>query len=356
MTRLQRASIPKLKFWGDGKPRTFTQLAARYMRKYARRTKRTAPEDLRMLQKYVKPSLGSRPLAQIEKKDVLLVVEAVAETGALAQADAVLTLLRTLFRWAVAEDLTQRDPTLGVRKRRKPKVRDRALSRAELAAVWRGLPELQFSEGVRDVLKLIILTGQRASEVIEMERCELDLEATEQDDAGRDQPCPVWIIPASRTKNKREHKLPISTAAAAILRSAMDRSRSNRFVFAGQDDSPLTKGVARRALHRAIAAKAFNYQAREGARVTTRQVTKFSPPHDLRRTMATCMDEDLEIDEAVISRLLNHTRSGVTAKHYNHAKKLRQMRRATERWGAFVTALESPSTVVVPLAAVNRGA
>jgi len=56
--------------------------------------------------------------------------------GAAVQAGKMLTRLRTLFGWTVANDLTMTDPTAGVRRPAKEASRDRVLSDGEIVAFW----------------------------------------------------------------------------------------------------------------------------------------------------------------------------------------------------------------------------
>jgi integrase len=313
----------------DGRPKTFTALAAAYMWKHARPNKRTAAADLRMLQIYLKPALGKKPVGQVTKGDILIVVQGIKDRGAVAQADAVLTLTKSLFNWAIAEDkFDGPNPATTIKRRGKPKVRTRFLSIDELRCFWLAIPSLAVDPAVADVLRILVLTGQRASEVIEAPRSELKLDGTE----------PTWTISAERTKNSIEHRLPLSAEAVAVFRRALERSNGHPFVFPGLDGKPLTDGVARRAIHRALQDGLLTYSALDNGLQVEKAVATFGP-HDLRRTFATLLDEELQVREAVISMLLNHSKQGVTGKHYNHSTKLIPMRDAISRWGVFVSEL-----------------
>jgi integrase len=69
-------------------------------------------------------------------------------------------------------------------------------------------------------LRFTILTATRTSEAIGAKWSEIDLKAA------------TWTIPASRIKAGREHRVPLSPAALAILK-AQAKIRENDFVFAG---------------------------------------------------------------------------------------------------------------------------
>ena len=58
--------------------------------------------------------------------------------------------------------------------------------------------------------------------------------------------------------------------------------------------------------------------------------------HDMRRLVATTLADQFDVSDRVIERILNHTDSTVTARHYNHAKLLKQVRGALELWSDWV--------------------
>ena len=70
-------------------------------------------------------------------------------------------------------------------------------------------------------LEFLILTAARTGEVIGAKFDELDLENA------------VWAIPAERMKSGKEHRVPLSKRAVAILQEMTER-RQSHFVFPGQ--------------------------------------------------------------------------------------------------------------------------
>ena len=94
---------------------------------------------------------------------------------------------KTFFNWCIRNDLIDRNPLVGERVTI-PKARTRVLTPKEIKMVWH-YNDPPFS----DILKLLILTGQRRGEITAIQ--------------------PEWItdvltIPASVTKNKHEHIIP----------------------------------------------------------------------------------------------------------------------------------------------------
>jgi integrase len=70
-------------------------------------------------------------------------------------------------------------------------------------------------------LELCILTAARSGEILGMRWPEIDLEKK------------IWTVPAARMKAGREHRVPLSLRAVAVLRK-LEKVRTGEFVFPGQ--------------------------------------------------------------------------------------------------------------------------
>src|SRR5262249_9760312 len=111
--------------------------------------------------------------------------------------------LSSMFAWAMGQGLVESNPVVGTNKLKSPPSRTRVLDDAELAAVYRAAGDDDFGR----IVKLLILSAQRRSEVGAM--CEPELDATHR----------TWTIPAQRAKNNREHILPLPALAWGIIES-----------------------------------------------------------------------------------------------------------------------------------------
>jgi integrase len=316
---------------------TFAMLAERYMREHEKRNARSGmksastKEAQRHLDRNILPKIGQMRFEAVTKLHVMQIVEAVADRGSYVAADQTLALVRAIFNWACGTGRTDRNPTIGLKKRNAAKPRNRVFSTTELCVFWAATDRIQaISPSLRDAMRLQLLTATRISEVLGAARDELDL------DGG------VWTIPAHRTKGEREHKLALSPLAGSIFRTAIERAddegrrRANRlgkrfepsrWVF----PSPHTDGPFRgKAATRAIV------RAREELREAGIKVA-FNT-HDLRRTVATQLGE-MGIADEIIERILNHAPRTVAGKHYNHARYLMPMRQALEAWADKLSAI-----------------
>src|SRR5262249_53752700 len=81
--------------------------------------------------------------------------------------------LSAFFNWAVREGLLDGNPVTGTARADERGSRDRVLTQAELAELWAALPQGDFGE----ILRLLILTGQRREEIGGLRWSEVDLDA-----------------------------------------------------------------------------------------------------------------------------------------------------------------------------------
>ena len=116
-----------------------------------------------------------------------------------------------MLNWAIGEGVAETNPVTGT-NRASPVSRDRVLTDDELRAVWSACRDDDYGR----IVRLLLLTGQRRDEVGGMRWAELDF------DRG------LWIIPGPRTKNSREHIVPLS---APMLSLIPDRDPARQAVF-----------------------------------------------------------------------------------------------------------------------------
>jgi len=290
---------------------TFEQLAETWVARHGRPNKgaRSLYDDQLMLTREIYPAIGGMKADEVVKRDVIGILELVAGRGARYRSNRVFALLRSIYRWGIAEDLIQLDPTQGIRPRTVERPRERVLSDEEVRILWHALDDAPMSKAVATILRLALVTGQRIGEVAGMTKADIDLSRTE----------PMWTQQGSRRKNKELTRVPLSPLAAALIRDAIANSGNSPYVF----PSPTGTGaVTAHAATRAIS------RARPGLGIDHFRV------HDLRRTAATGMAA-LGINPHTISHVLDHTsvtKGTVTGAVYVKYSFDREKRDALERW------------------------
>jgi integrase len=219
-------------------------------------------------------------------------------------ANRVHSIVHTLFKWAVENDIIAASPATNIKKPSQETPRDRVLTDDELKAVWHAAASAGYPFG--SVLQLLILTGQRRTEVSDMERAEIN-------DG-------LWTLPRERVKNDRRHEVPLSRQAEAIIKASPHIS--DRYVFSLNGTSPFggfSKAKAR--LDRAVGIADWTI-------------------HDLRRTAASGLAR-LGTDLAVIEKVLNHTSgtfAGIVGVYQRH-EFAEEKRAALQQWADHVERL-----------------
>lgn len=290
---------------------TFNSIAGHYLAQYA--AKRLKPGTLKDVDRYLRRHFASfslRPVRGITRADVAArLTHITVEHGEFA-ANRARSALSSLYAWAIAEGLVDSNPVLGTRKPIDEKARDRILTDDELRLIWVHAGDGDFSE----IVRLLILTGQRREEVAAMTWDELDFADL------------TWRIPGDRTKNARAHEVPLSPSAVNILGSR--RRNSQRALVFGSRGPFSGWSKAKLALDARISS------ARGGHPLPPWRV------HDIRRTAATAL-ADAGVLPHVVEAILNHvsgSKAGV-AGIYNRSSYSTEKRAALSLWSNRVMTL-----------------
>jgi integrase len=263
-------------------------------------------------------SLHGLPITKIDQRTIAAQLTRISAHGSPIQANRTRASLSKFFSWACGEGLAENNPA-ALCNRNPEQSRDRVLSRAEIKKLWAALPDNDYGA----IVKLLVLTGQRAAEISDLKWSEIDFEHN------------LISLPASRTKNKRPHRIPMSATARAILEA---RPRNGReFVF----------GIGQK--------RGFTGWSR--AKTNLDEVVKIPSwrIHDCRRSTATHMNE-IGIPPWIVEAVLNHVsghKSGI-AGVYNRATHEAEKANALNRWDAALAAIvEGRDSNVTPLRGVS---
>jgi integrase len=266
---------------------TFAPLVERFLEQYRVRP-RTKIEATRHLQRYAAP-LHSAPVDSITLRDIADVLNQIDKTSGAATANRVRTTLSSCFSWAMREGLAPSNPVAYTNKRQEG-ARERVLSEDEVRCIWNATSDNAYGT----IVRLLILTGQRRSEIGEMRWSEVALDRCSLNLSGE------------RTKNKRSHVVPLAPTALALL-DRWPRSGEMVFKFA-----------------------AWGYSK---ALLDERSGVRGWVLHDIRRTVATGM-ADIGIQPHIIEAVLNHVsgHKGGIAGIYNRAQYASEKAQALARW------------------------
>lgn len=258
---------------------TFKVLADKFVSTYVRPRLRSASEYERILNKYVLPKWGNKPVSEIRRATVVSLLDDVAETHGDAMADHVLAVVRKAFRWHQARDDAFTSPVVAGMKRRASKARDRVLTDDEIRAIWTATDG---ADPMSRLVRFLLLTAQRRDECAGAQRSEID---------GN-----LWTIAGDRYKSGRANVVPLSRAAMAVLESA---PHDGEYLF-GADGSRSWSNFS---------APKRDLDKRSG--VTGWRL------HDLRRTARTMMVRG-GVRSDIAERVLGHVIPGVAGVYDRH--------------------------------------
>lgn len=276
-----------------------------------RETERTLNRDLE--------AWHDRPITGIGRRDVLDVIDTIADRGAPVQARLTLAFIRRMLNWCCERGILEANPAAGVKPPTRPVSRDRIMSDEELRDVIGQLDAVGQPFGL--VVRLLILTAQRRDEVGGMTQAELDLSAA------------IWTIPRERSKNDKAHAVPLSKAAVAALQAAQIAAGDAGYVFTVDGRRPFN-GFSK-------AKQRLNELVNAARAETGRPAMAPWRLHDLRRTAASGMAR-LGTRSEVIERVLNHAHPGGSqlSSVYQRYEFEPEMRAALEKWGRHVENLK----------------
>jgi integrase len=333
--RAQRASL------------TFSHLVADYLDDQRSAGVKTATEIERALRIDALPALGALQPATITDVQIEAVVDAVADRGSTSMARHLLAYLRGCFNHALRGSPALREKyglrfnpadTVGRGRRGKagkygrPAVDHRHLSDAEITAFWHALQAGKADEQTKIVLKLLLLTGQRPSEVRCARISELSLDGLD----------PQWLMPGNRTKNGDPHCVPLVHATVSLFRRAAELANGSPFAFPSSNtqDGNLGKYTVRQTVERL-----FTHQ---------RLLVEPFSPKDLRSTVKTGMAR-LGIPKEVRDAVQNHKPQGIGDRAYNFHAYAKEERQALAQWTAHVMGLVGGTRALVDLQPPSTG-
>jgi integrase len=250
---------------------------------------------------------GDRKISTIRQPDIIHFLDALVDQGTPVSANRTLSALRKLFNWARGRYGLSANPCDMVEMPGAETARDRVLDDDELGAVWRAADAVNGHFG--SVIKLLILTGQRRSEVAGTDWRELDL------------PTKTWKLPRGRVKNDNGHEVPLSAQALAVI-DDVHRIAGRGLLFTTTGRTPISGFT------------------RVKAEIDALSGVKDWTLHDLRRTAASGMAR-LGVQLPVIEKILNHTSGtfrGVVGIYQRHTY-ADEKRAALDLWGAHVARL-----------------
>ena len=273
------------------------------------RNRKHAQSWIRTLEKHAFPVIGDKPIDSIGVVDVLGVLTpiwaAVPET-----ARRVRQRMRAVFKWAMAHDLIALNPAGEAIDGALPPMR-RIVNGHMLALPYQEVPNAihtirssQAWPATKLAFEFLILTACRSGEVRSAMWSEIDVGAR------------LWTIPAERMKAGKEHRVPLSNTAIALLKEAREFEDSTGLVF----PSPQRKMLSDNALS-----------------LRARKDKLGAVPHGFRSSFRDWAAECTSASHAAMELSLAHTVGSAVEQSYARSDLLEQRRELMEAWGDYVS-------------------
>lgn len=324
----------------DRQGKTMADLCERFEEEHLPKKRPATVRDYKsIMRREILPEMKHLKVAEVTYTEIDDLHRKITRRGAPYVANRTLAVLSKMFGLAQKWRWRPDNPCRGVERNSEEK-RQRYLSPAELGKLTEALANLDDQQGA-NVIRLLLLTGARSGEVKAARWEDLDLETG------------VWTKPGATTKQKTEHRVPLSAPARQLLSELLAKAKADSkakdrqmspFVFPGRSGGH--REEVKRTWHDACVAAGI---------VTTERVTSANGKeklilkpgariHDLRHTYASLL-ASAGLSLPVIGALLGHSQPATTAR-YSHLMD-DPLRQATERVGAIVAPPVEQAEVVL---------
>ena len=301
---------------------TFRAVAEEYLERQARegRAETTLAKN-RYLLELAYPAIGNRPIAEIKAAEIVAILKHLEKRGTLEAAKRVRATIGAVIRYAIATSRAETDPTAALRNAIiAPKVKHRAAI-TDAVAFGGLLIAIESFDGqptTKAALRLLPLVFTRPSELRLAEWKEFDLDNA------------IWIIPANRTKMRREHSVPLSRQALAILRELHALTGKGLLLFPGL--RVVTRPISENTLNAAL--RRLGYSKDE---VTS---------HGFRSTASTLLNESGKFSPDAIERALAHQDPDAVRRAYNRSAYWQERVAMAQWWADHLDTLRKGGHVV----------
>jgi integrase len=277
-----------------------------------------ASDVKRRLESNIFPSLGKRPIDQINALELLDSIRQIEARGSYDLAHRVLQVCGQVFRYGIATGRCTRNLSTDLRGALTPHVKQHqaAVRPEELPDLLRAIAKYDETgdKQTRLALQLLAQTFVRTNELIGAEWDEFDLENA------------LWVIPARRMKMKAEHIVPLARQSLAMLAELKGMSGGSRYVFPGRNrDKPISNNTMF-ALYR------LGYKGKMTG-------------HGFRAVASTILNET-GFKPDVIERQLAHCERNEVRGAYNRAEYLPERKRMLQHWADYLDSIEAGAKVI----------
>ncbi len=298
----------------NDKGMTFRELAMRwYKGTKARWTPKHAKTIKYRLERYVFPFIGSKPLEEIKRSEVLLFLKAIYERGNVETARRICGIINNIFDYGLDLEIIKTNPAVNL-KRHLPAVTVRhyptILDPAKVGKLLRDIENYRGDYIVKCALQVLIYTFVRPGELRDARWDEFNIEDK------------IWEIPAERMKSSRPHRVFLANQVVEILQGVRELTGHMEHVFPGRFGGPISDNSFNKAL------RTMGYNTKE-------EITA----HGFRAMARTLIHEKLGYSPEVIEHQLAHAVPDILGEAYNRTRFHKQRRKMMQDWADYLDGL-----------------
>lgn len=273
------------------------------------------------LEREVYPVIGSRPITEITRGEIIALIRKVEARGVIETADRIKIYCGQVFRYALNLELIPHNPITDMRdvlSKREAGHHAAITDPKKLAGLMRSIDDFDGSFVVKCALKIAPLVFARPGELRKMEWSEIDFD-TEQ-----------WNIPAEKMKMKVNHLVPLSKQVLVVLKELQSFTGSGKYVFTNgrTAERPMSEVALLAALRR------MGYSKDE------------MTPHGFRATARTILDEVLQVRPDFIEHQLAHAVKDPNGRAYNRTAHLAERKNMMQLWADYLDGLKQGAKVI----------
>jgi integrase len=281
------------------------------------------------IRRYLIAPWGNRHISTITTEDVGKRIRQIVEEGKPQMARLVLAHAKRRFRWAAAPGrswINVNHPCLTLSAKKDFDIiatpRQVALSSEHLRLIWTAAETLGPPFG--PFFWMLLLSGQRRSEVAEMRWGELDLD--------REQ---VWNIPAERMKAKRPHEVPLTPLMAGLLTDLREHRGRGDYVFSTRLGRRPISGFSK------VKGRLEKMIAETRGDLETSPLPAWTI-HDIRRAVRTGLGAIPSVPHDIRELVITHVPPALVQTYDLHAYR-DEKREALRLWGERLARVVDPS-------------
>lgn len=278
-------------------------------------TENYAIDVWRSFERHVFPSIGNHPISRLKATTAIQTLKSIAAKGSLETVKRLCQRINEVMTFAVNVGMIDSNPLAKINAAfEAPKTKNMpTLTPQELPFLMQKLSTASIKLTTRCLIEWQLHTMTRPSEAAGATWAELNLERG------------LWVIPANRMKNGKEHSVPLTDQTLALLEVMKPISHHREFIFPADRDPS-------RHTNEQTANAALKRMGFAGKLVS----------HGLRAIASTTLNEQ-GFDPDVIESALSHIDSDEVRRAYNRADYLERRRSLMAWWSEHIEKASSGS-------------